>query len=237
MEKGCPWVDLRESTGLPDVLWCEKQLCEWIATPANTWSNLGYVAVAFFFLWLVRKDKSENIRFYGPAAMWVGWASLVYHASLFYVSQVVDFFGMYIFFYLILVQNTARIGWTNPEKVKRTVWILSIISTILSGVVSKLGVQLQPLIMILIVFILITEFLATKRATRKVTHKFLYLSIFFLGVGGIFSRADVTRRFCDPDNHWVQGHAIWHYFGSLALFFSIFHFRQFYDRTTGKMVR
>jgi hypothetical protein len=25
-----------------------------------------------------------------------------------------------------------------------------------------------------------------------------------------FSLADVTRPYCDPSNHWLQGHAIWH---------------------------
>lgn len=236
MEKGCPWVDLREATGLPDILWCEKQLCEWITTPANTWSNLGYIGVAFLFFWITRKEKAENIRFYGPAAMWVGWGSFIYHASLFYVSQVVDFLGMYIFFYLVLVQNAARIGWVNSEKVKKGVWILSGVTTLLSGIAAKYGMRLQPVIMILILLILITEVMATKRATRKVQHKYLGLSLFFLGIGSAFSASDVTRRFCDPDNHWIQGHALWHYFGSLALFFSIFHFRQFYDKSTGKML-
>jgi hypothetical protein len=235
LDAGCPWVDLRQSTGLPDVLWCERQLCSWIATPANTWSNLGYVLVGVFFYWLTRKEKAENIRFYGPAAMWVGWTSFIYHASLFYVSQVLDFFGMYVFFFLILVQNFARLGKANPEKLKRTVWILSIVTTLLSGAAAKLGMRLQPVVMFLIIMILITEVFATKRAVKKVKHLYLGLSLLFLGIGAGFSASDVTRRFCSPDNHWLQGHAIWHLAGALALLFSIFYYRQFYSKTTGKM--
>jgi hypothetical protein len=236
MEKGCPWVDLRESTGLPDVLWCEKQLCEWIAAPANTWSNLGYVGVAFLFMWMLRKEKSENLRFYWVAAQWVGWTSFIYHASLFYVSQVVDFLGMYVFFFLILTQNAARNGWIKPNRVKRSVWILSIVTTIVSGALSKLGMRLQPVVMGLIVLILVTEYLAAKKATKKINYKFLALSLTSLGIGAAFSASDVTRRFCDPENHWIQGHALWHYFGAIALYFTVHHFRQFYSRDTGDMV-
>lgn len=234
MTDGCPWVDLRKWGGIPNVRWCEEQLCEWIATPANTWSNLGYIAVAFVFLWWLRKEKSENIRFYGVAAQWVGWSSFVYHASLTFVLQVFDFFGMFIFFYLILVQNFARLGYVAVDKVKRTVWIATITTTFISAISDKFGFPLQGLVVILIGAIIGTEIWASMTATRKVKHAYLFGAMFFLAVGTAFSASDVTRKFCDPTNHWIQGHALWHYFGSIALFLSIFHYRQFYSRVDGR---
>ncbi len=152
------------------------------------------------------------------------------------MSQVIDFLGMYVFFFLILIQNSARLGWTSPKKVKRNVWIASIVTTLLSGIAAKGGMRLQPVVMLLIVLTLVTEFLATRKTKAKVSHKYLFASLGFLGIGAAFSASDVTRRFCDPENHWIQGHAIWHYFGAVALFFSIYHYRQFYSKETGEMV-
>ncbi len=235
MTDGCPWVDLRKWSGLPNVRWCEDQVCSWIATPANTWSNLGYIFVGFFFYWFTRKEKSENLRFYGTASQWVGWTSLLYHASLTFVTQVFDFLGMFVFFYLILIQNLARLGVGSGERVKRNVWIWTAITTGVSAISDHFGFPLQGLVVLLILSILVTEVFATKRATRKVRHGAMAASLVFLGIGTAFSASDVTRKFCDPANHWIQGHALWHLFGAVALLFSIYHYRQFYSRETGRL--
>ncbi len=235
MTDGCPWVDLRKLSGIPNIRWCEDQICSWITTPANTWSNLGYIFVGFFFFWFTRKEKSANLRFYGVAAQWVGWTSFIYHASLTFVTQVMDFLGMFIFFYLILIQNLARIGVVRGDRVKKTVWIATAVTTALSAVVDRFHFPIQGLILVLIVGILITEGLASLKATHPVKYAAMSASLFFLGVGAAFSASDVTRKFCNPADHWIQGHAIWHYFGSLALLFSIFHYRQFYSRGTGEL--
>src|SRR5205823_851454 len=42
---GCPWWDLHERFGEPNVKWCEERLCAMANEPANTWSNLGYLVV------------------------------------------------------------------------------------------------------------------------------------------------------------------------------------------------
>jgi hypothetical protein len=56
-----------------------------------------------------------------------------------------------------------------------------------------------------------------------------------LGTGAGFSASDVTRKFCDPTNHWLQGHALWHLFGAVALYFSLHYYHQFYDAETGEL--
>jgi hypothetical protein len=35
----------------------------------------------------------------------------------------------------------------------------------------------------------------------------------------------VTGVFCDPENHVVQGHAIWHVLGATSLVFAALHYR------------
>jgi hypothetical protein len=235
MQPGCPWVGLRESSGLPNVRWCEEQLCAWITTPANTWSNLSYIVVGLYFFWLTRRDRSPNLRFFGTAAIWVGWTSFVWHASLTFVTQILDFVGMYVFCYLLLVQNFARCGWIRAERVRHWTWGLTFATTGVAAMVDKFGFPVQGTIVVLVGAILATEGVARQKAARKYSLAYLFVAMVCLGIGVTFSVSDVTRRFCDPTNHWVQGHALWHVFSSLSLLFSIFFYRQFYSRETGKL--
>lgn len=204
-------------------------------TPANTWSNLGFVVVGFFFYWLTRKEKSENLKFYGTAAQWVGWTSFIYHASLTFATQVLDFVGMFIFCYLLLIQNLARMKIVPVSRLKRTIWIATALSTVALSVLDHFGVPIQGAVLLLVVSIISTEFTATLRSSRPVKHRAFIASVLFLGIGAAFSASDVTRKFCDPNNHWIQGHAIWHYFGAISLLFSIYHYRQFYSKSTGEL--
>lgn len=34
---GCPW----SGWTLPNLKWCEDNVCAWVTAPANTWSNPG----------------------------------------------------------------------------------------------------------------------------------------------------------------------------------------------------
>ena len=58
LEPGCPWFALSE-LARPDIKWCEAPQCSWVVEPANTWSNLFYVAVAFV-LWRWSKTGSGS---------------------------------------------------------------------------------------------------------------------------------------------------------------------------------
>ena len=235
MTDGCPWVDLRKWSGLPNVRWCEEQVCSWIATPANTWSNLGYIFVGLLFLWSTQKEKSENIRFYGHASLAVGITSFVYHASLAFATQLLDYLGMFIFFYLVLIQNFARLGMISGEKVKSQIWIWTIVSTGIAGTSNYLGFPIQGLIALIIAVTIITEVMAKKKSKRPIRYRAFFGSMMFFATALTFSVSDVTRKFCDPSDHWIQGHALWHYFGAVALFFSMHHYRQFYSPETGKL--
>ena len=106
---GCPWWALSELR-LPNVDWCEAQRCSWIVEPANTWSNLAYLIVGLALWWIARGSSSRQLRFFGPAALIVGFSSGIYHASYTFVLQILDFFAMYVFCYLLITLNLRRLG-------------------------------------------------------------------------------------------------------------------------------
>ena len=51
--------------------------------------------------------------------------------------------------------------------------------------------------------------------------------IVFLAVAAVCSAADLTGIWCDPKNHYVQGHAAWHVLNSVSFFFIYKYFSQF----------
>lgn len=229
LQPGCPWVPLREWGGLPNVKWCEETLCAWAAEPANTWSNLAYVLVGLVLFLVSRREPSRTLRFFAPAAVIVGSASLVYHASVAFVTQVLDFWGMYFYFLLLVGLNLVRMGKLPGRRFFPVLWPSIFGFTLLTVVVAKLGLPVQGIVLALVALTLATEVLAS-RALPVPTHRWFFLTLAIITVATACSVADASRLFCTPTNHVIQGHAAWHALGSGALLSSYFHYRQFRDR-------
>ena len=51
--------------------------------------------------------------------------------------------------------------------------------------------------------------------------------IVFLAIAAVCSAADLTGIWCDPKNHYVQGHAVWHVLNAVSFFFVYKYFSQF----------
>jgi hypothetical protein len=223
----CVWTPLRELGGLPNVKWCEETLCSVIAEPANTWSNLAYLIVAAWLWWFTRKDESRTLRFWAPVAFWVGITSFVYHATVSFLTQVFDFWGMYFFFGLVLLLNLLRMGKLGADKVFKTLYLSIGGLTVFTVIVAKLHLPVQGIVAVMLVLILLTEFLASRASKTPVAYRFLALSLIAVAVAFAFSASDATGARCDPKDHVFQGHAIWHVFGSISMAFAHLHYRQF----------
>ena len=105
--ESCPWQGLA-AYGPPNVKWCEERLCAWINEPANAWSNLAYIFVGLFIYFFTdlrtrrgtSAGSSLGLEWFPPTIIAVGVCSGIYHASNTYITQMLDFFGMYLFCFL-----------------------------------------------------------------------------------------------------------------------------------------
>ena len=222
----CVWTPLREFGGLPNVKWCEETLCGVIAEPANTWSNLAYLAIAGWLWWFTRKDESRTLRFWAPVAFWVGITSFAYHATVSFLTQVFDFWGMYFFFGLVLLLNLIRMGKLGADRLFKTLYLSIGGLTVFTVVVAKLHLPVQGIVALMLILILLTEGLAS-RVTRAGSYRYLGLSLLAVAIAFGFSASDATGARCDPKDHVFQGHAIWHVFGSISMAFAHLHYRKF----------
>ncbi len=53
----CPWHAGAELLGAPNIKWCEATVCGWISEPANTWSNVLYLALGLIVYLQCRRSR------------------------------------------------------------------------------------------------------------------------------------------------------------------------------------
>jgi hypothetical protein len=211
---GCPWSGFTP----PNLDWCEEELCAWIVNPADTWSNLLYVALGVFMWHAARRAGRRDLALFGPASVLVGVFSFAYHASYTWALQFLDFVGMFLFCFTVLARNASRLGWIEPRRETRFFGIGVLGASALVPVLFELGFPIQLTVAACIAVALGQEAALRRRAPGVAFPRSYPLGLALLGAGAIASALDLTRVACDPRNHWLQGHAVWHVLTALALY-------------------
>lgn len=223
----CPWYDITETTGAPNIKWCEETLCQWISEPANTWSNLGYLIVACVIMYLSYKNKhNSNMKQFGPIIFFMGAMSLFYHQSNFYGSQILDFVGMFFFVGWAIGMNLIRMGKIKSSGLWWFNLTLASVYTVAMHAMYVTNIKFQVIVLISAFIIITTEYLASKK--QKVNYKWFGVTIVTLIVAFGFSISDGQRFWCDPTQHgWFsQGHAMWHWIASIGMLTIYLHYAQ-----------
>eukprot|EP00039_Didymoeca_costata_P019488 m.337727 g.337727 ORF g.337727 m.337727 type:complete len:266 (+) comp18217_c0_seq1:71-868(+) len=214
----CPW----DGWTRPNINWCEQQRCAYITAPANTYSNVAYLAAGAF---MIHKSKHtvQCIKLFGPAAIATGVGSGLYHASHTRAFQFLDFMGMYMFAFLPILINGLRLGYVE-HKHHRYLYTGAVTSLgVLTLILQYLEFPIQIIIVMLVLGAIVTEY---KAWHSDVQIEWFTAAQFLLAIASMCSMADVTRLWCDPD-HVVQGHAIWHLLTAGSLVCSFIHYSQF----------
>jgi hypothetical protein len=227
---GCPWYDMYEKWGPANVKWCEERLCSWINEPANAWSNLSYILFGLYIFRSAQRDRIPLGKVFGIFVMVMGIASFVYHSSNNYFTQVVDFVGMYVYVYLILVLNCFKLGWLPQRRVVPLFLFLVALSTLMIPVSKYLNIPYQIIVLASAVGITFTEAVHQIRSSRRLepwSYRYFWAGLAMFSIALAFSLSDVKRILCDPNNHFIQGHALWHIMGGIGTYFSYLYYRQF----------
>ena len=224
---GCPWHEVTELVGAPNVKWCETTRCGWISEPANTWSNVGYLVVAVACWRFARSLRGATLGLFARTTALVGLCSFVYHASNNYLTQVLDFVGMFLYVYLLVRLNLVRLWPVLRAWQSHIYWTLVGTSVGLVHLMHELALHYQLLIALAVLVVVATELGCMVRGDwRRYRYRAFGLSLLLIVVAQAFSLADLSRRWCHPDNLALHGHAIWHLLGAVSIFFAFLHYRQ-----------
>ncbi len=221
----CPWYDITEKFGAPNIKWCEETLCQWISEPANTWSNALYIIVAIYFLFQWRKHAFLPLRYAPIGILILGSFSLIHHMSNFYLTQTLDFIGMFICVYNLLLMNIHRlVKLTKVQYISILILLISL-STLAVHVTYVIDIPIQGAVIGLALLIVLTEILCVYRNKGAKNYNSFFISIFFLIIAGCCVAVDINKTWCDPTNHWIQGHALWHIFSAVMFYYIYMHYQ------------
>lgn len=216
----CPYSEWAPSTHI----WCEEQLCSWIREPANTFSNSAYIIVGILILMNARKLNYPHLKMLGWFSILLGFMSGFYHATSSFFGEVLDYSSMFLISAYVLVANLSRLFTWNPKKM--AIYAFSLFTVSVVGLVQFRTVG-AVFFFIQITSAVIIEVLLRKRANPKPDQKNMFISLGLLLSAWLIWTLDTKRIVCDPENHLINGHAIWHVMTAVSIYYLFKFYSQF----------
>lgn len=211
----------------PDIHHCEANLPAWIAAPADTWSNLAYVLAAFWLRRVAARERAGRSRAMAPIALAVGLTSFVFHAAYAYAFQILDYVGMFVYICWVLAFGLKRLGLVAERSFGTAYGGLVVGSTAVLLVFHRVGGPVQAVFGVLVAAALAVEGWLYRHGREKISWRPLAATAGLFILGQVFWHFDHADFFCRPDDHVVQGHAIWHLITSFCFVASYRFYRQF----------
>jgi hypothetical protein len=225
---GCPHYEALERFGPANVKWCEERVCGWINEPSNAWSNLGYLAAGLWILSHARQRRSPAGQAFGAAVIVMGCLSFYYHATNNFLTQALDFLGMFLSLFFIIAVNARRAGW--PRRGLEAAYLgACAAATLALWPAHSAGLAVQWTVFFTGLAILATELAARRKEGSDQSPRWLAAAVVTLIVAEACSLADLKRFWCQPQS-WLQGHAAWHVISAAAFPMMYRHYAGHFDR-------
>jgi predicted membrane channel-forming protein YqfA (hemolysin III family) len=217
VQKGCPWYEAQQEYGAANVNWCEPTICSIVNEPANTWSNISFLLIGALLIRKFNSFKEKVITHYAWSLVIMGLCSLTYHATNNYLTQFLDFLGMFFGTGFVIAFNIQRIRGENPRQLYSWYWFMTFFSTALFLAFDFTNIPVQMTVLVQVIGILVLDLIAGYKEGNLKNYKWFVVSTVLLVIAQVFSQLDLKRIWCEPENRILHGHAIWHLIASLGL--------------------
>lgn len=220
MNQICPWASYTQAT----VSFCESQLCAIIVKPAETWSNIGYVIVGIYLIWLCFKEKNQHLLIIGIAGVFLGIGSGLFHATGTFFGEFLDVSGMFLYTILGIVFGVRRLFHMRQGLTVYLFVGLQLISMAVLWFIKPIGIGLFS---VLFTAVLLMEIALYRRDHLRIDYKYFFLFLASFGIAWGVWWLDILKILCDPNNHIFNGHAFWHLLTAFTFYFNYQHLKQF----------
>jgi Ceramidase len=219
----CPWSEFAP----PVISFCEHRRCGWIAEPANAFSNIAYVIVG---LWVLGRTQIPLAfrRLAAFVAIVLGMMSFAFHASATRMGEVLDVSSMYLLPALSFAVSFAILNQRGMSVrfalLPVAIWLAATITML---VFHNDGTNLFTGLSLLAVG---ADAYLLLRAKGEHRFRYLGLSIAAVLTGYGIWWLDKLGIWCNPHNHIVNGHAVWHCMTALSIAFHYLHIEAKFKR-------
>jgi len=124
-----------------------------------------------------------------------------------YVFEVLDLGSMYLLSNLFLIINLLRMKVVGTKTILPIYVGLNVVSITLLLITKTWGVYIFAAQVVLLVLL---ELRLLKRERPRPAYRYYLLGAGSFVLSYVFWNLDYHRIVCDPDLHWLQGHAVWH---------------------------
>ncbi len=220
----CPWSAFDAGT----VHFCEERLCAWVAEPSNAWSSVFYVVIGVAML--LRSSRSAVQWAVFAAQFMIGIGSFFFHASGIFWGEFVDQIGMFLLSALVLTFAAAQLRAWSTRRAAGTYVAMVILSSLLLLVVRPAGI---PLFALQLAAGQGLQLWLWRRSGASDRYRPFLVGIGIFGVSFGIWLTDISGALCNPQNHFITGHAIWHALNAVSVgFLAVFYDRIFASART-----
>lgn len=205
----CPWDGFDPAT----ISFCEERLCSTIAEPANAFTSLSKSVVGLWLIARCVRVRATSLWALAIAALIQGPLGFALHATGTFWGEALDVSGMFLISATLLTFSLGRRKAWAPRRLIGAWLALVVSSTSLLLIIRPIGIPLFAA--------QLAGWLTLEAITPTQDRRWLFWTIGVFSFGFACWLADKTRLWCDPTNHLINGHALWHVATSicLALFF------------------
>lgn len=201
---------------MPSQCFCEAINTNLLRQPANSLSSFAFVFVGVFVLVLKQNEKRFPAIYktiFGAAAIVIGIGSAFYHASMTFIGQFFDVFGMYLMVVFVFVYALERLFAFNHRTTLTLYFGLNFLLAMMLIYVPETRRYLFGLVLITG---LIIEIIARRTKKIFVETKWWNIGFALFATAFVIWIVDNKKIICDPHSI-LQGHAVWHLLGAIAM--------------------
>lgn len=225
---GPDWSMYAPATCTATRCFCElPRTGDLLLQPANSWSAFGYVFAGFLMIVLAKtRDWASAFpplaaQVFAIAAITVGIGSVLLHGTLTLWGQFFDVLGMYLVSGFLLVSALAK--WLRiPDRRAAIYYVLLCVALV--AVLIALPEVRRWLYGAVLITAIIIELVFARPLRPQVKTAYYFYGIIAKAVAFGIWNLDQHGKVCAPES-LMQGHAIWHLLGALALWFAFLYYR------------